>query len=231
MASKASIVVWRCFAELIVSAAYEQKIVLQVRSCSYRFARRQLTAFAALFVTRRNRYRANMPKSARLSIMRRDVKPVLWTRAPRVRSSRPAIRVAKPTLLWIDDFQLGLEMYRAMFERLGYRILTASSGEKGLQIAASHDVDLVVTDYEMPGMNGEAVALALKTLKPHVPVILFSGSTTLSDRALHLVDACCDKAGSREELLAAIHFLLQKKRPAFLQPPPVALASDHRTVA
>ena len=163
--------------------------------------------------------------------MRHDVKPVVWTRAPRIRTSRPAMRVPKPTLLWIDDFQLGLEMYRAMFERLGYRVLTASSGEKGLRVASTHHVDLVVTDYEMPGMNGEAVALALKALKPEVPVILFSGSTTMSDRALYLVDACCDKAGSREELLAAIHFLLQKKRPAFLQPPPVALASDHRTGA
>jgi CheY-like chemotaxis protein len=171
-----------------------------------------------------------MPKSARVSIIRSDVKPVLWTRTPRVPPVHPA-RNTKATLLWIDDFQVGLEMYRAMFERLGYRVLTASSGEMGIRVAASRHVDLVVTDYEMPGMNGEAVALALKALKPDVPVILFSGSTTLSDRALHLVDACCDKAGSREELLAAIHFLLQKKRPGFLQPPPVAPASDHRTVA
>jgi CheY-like chemotaxis protein len=190
----------------------------------------QLTAFAALFVTSSNRYRANMPKSARVSIIRRDVKPVLWTRTPRVRTACPPTN-AKATLLWIDDFQVGLEMYRAMFERLGYRVLTASSGEMGISVAASHHVDLVVTDYEMPGMNGEAVAFALKALKPNVPVILFSGSTTMSDRALHMVDAYCDKAGSREELLAAIHFLLQKKRPAFLQPPPVAPASDHRTVA
>lgn len=171
-----------------------------------------------------------MPKAARLSIIRRDVKPVLWTRAPRVRADR-ASTSSKATLLWIDDFQVGLEMYRAMFERLGYRVLTACSGEKALRLAATHHIDLVVTDYEMPGMNGEAVALAMKALKPDVPVILFSGSTTLSDRALHLADACCDKARSREELLAAIHFLLQKKRPAFLQPPPVAQASDHRTVA
>jgi CheY-like chemotaxis protein len=190
----------------------------------------QLTAFAALFVTSSNGYRANMPKSARVSIIRRDVKPVLWTRTPRVRTACSPTN-AKATLLWIDDFQVGLEMYRTMFERLGYRVLTASSGEMGIRVAASHHVDLVVTDYEMPGMNGEAVAFALKALNPNVPVILFSGSTTMSDRALHLVDAYCDKAGSREELLAAIHFLLQKKRPAFLQPPPVAPASDHRTVA
>ena len=169
-----------------------------------------------------------MPKAARVSIM--SSKPVLWTRAPRVRAARPS-QTSKATLLWVDDFRVGLEMYKAMFERLGYRVLTASSGEAALRLAATQQVDLVVTDYEMPGMNGEAVALALKSLHPHLPVILFSGSTTVSDRALQLVDACCDKAGSREELLAAIHFLLQKKRPAFLQPPPVAPASDHRTVA
>jgi CheY-like chemotaxis protein len=147
---------------------------------------------------------------------------------PRRRSAHSGARDARPTLLWIDDFEVGLEMYHSMFEGLGYRVLTASSGEAGLQIAATEPIDLVVTDYEMPGMNGEAVALAFKVLKSDLPVILFSGSTMVSARALRAVDACCDKAGSREELLAAIHFLLQRKRPTFLQPPPGRPASDHR---
>jgi CheY-like chemotaxis protein len=169
-----------------------------------------------------------MPKTARLSGIHGDGKPMLWTHTPRLRPGRPSARGSKATLLWIDDFEIGLEMYRVMFERLGYHVLTASSGEAGLRIAASRRIDLVVTDYEMPGMNGEAVANALKVLKSDLPIILFSGSTTVSNRALQVVDACCDKAGSREELLAAIHFLLQKKRPTFLQPPPVRPASDHR---
>jgi DNA-binding response OmpR family regulator len=177
-----------------------------------------------------------MPKSARVSVIRTDNKPVVWGRSPRVRTphsviSRPVPQ--RPTLLWIDDFETGLEMYRAMFEARGFRVLTASSGEAGIALAAANHVDLVVTDYEMPGMNGEAVAVALKSLKPQVPVILYTGSTEFSDRARVVVDACCDKAASREELLATVHFLLQKKRPAFLQPPPVTRASDHgqRTVA
>jgi|SRR6185369_14247690 CheY-like chemotaxis protein len=169
-----------------------------------------------------------MPKSARLSFVRRDDKPGFWGRTSRRQLAHSAARESRPTLLWIDDFQVGLEMYRSMFEGLGYRVLTASCGEAGLQIAASKPIDLVVTDYEMPGMNGEAVAIALKALKSDLPVILFSGSTMVSTRALQVVDACCDKAGSREELLAAIHFLLQPKRPAFLQPPPARPASDHR---
>src|SRR5690349_3998441 len=99
-----------------------------------------------------------MPKSARLPITQSQLKPVLWSHTSRLRSTRLAPCGAKPTLLWIDDFQVGLEMYRAMFEQLGYRVLTASSGEAGLHIAATRPIDLVVTDYEMPGMNGEEVA-------------------------------------------------------------------------
>ena len=119
-------------------------------------------------------------------------------------------------------------MYRAMFEALGYRVLTAASGEAGLQVAARNRIDIVVTDYEMPGMDGESVALAMKALYAQVPVVLFSGSTLVSDRARQMADAVCDKAGSREQLLATIHFLLHKKPSSVLQPPPVAPASDVR---
>jgi two-component system, NtrC family, response regulator AtoC len=143
------------------------------------------------------------------------------------------MRFRRPTLLWIDDFEPGLEMYRAMFEGLGFRVLTASSGETGLQIASLQFIDIVVTDYEMPNMNGEAVALGMKALNPCTPVILFSGSTLVSHRTLQAVDACCDKAGSRDRLLATIHALLRKKRHSALQPAPPTDASDHgqRTVA
>jgi two-component system capsular synthesis sensor histidine kinase RcsC len=120
-----------------------------------------------------------------------------------------------------------------MFEKLGFQVLTASSGEEGLRLLASNPVDLLVTDYEMPDMNGEAVTLAAKELDPDIPVLLFSGSTLFSARTRRLADACCDKAAPRHQLLGAIHRLLQKKRALRLQPSPVARASDHghRTVA
>jgi CheY-like chemotaxis protein len=137
------------------------------------------------------------------------------------------------TLLWIDDYKPGLLVYRAMFESFGFRVLTASSGGDAIKILEYASVDLVVTDYEMPDMDGEAVALAMRALAPDIPVLLFSGSTTVPQRVRKIVDACCDKAESREKLLAVIHYLLQRKRPAALQPPPVTLASDHgrRSVA
>jgi len=152
------------------------------------------------------------------------INPALWS---------AAISSHNPTLLWIDDFEPGLALYRAMFERLGFRVLTASSGRAGVRLASLHHIDIVVTDYEMPAMDGEAVATAVKANNPRIPVIMFSGSTLVPIRARRVVDALCDKAGSRDQLLATIHRLLHKKGVRTLQPPPVAQASHHghRTVA
>ena len=147
--------------------------------------------------------------------------------------ARKSKTTQRHTLLWIDDFAPGLAMYKAMFELEGFKVLTASSGVEGIRLATRNYVDVVITDYEMPEMDGEAVAAFIKSIKPFVPVLMFSGSTLISARSRRAVDAFCDKAGSRDELLATIHFLLHKKRPPLLQPPVAAPASHHghRTVA
>jgi CheY-like chemotaxis protein len=136
-------------------------------------------------------------------------------------------------LLWVDDFQPGLALYRSMFEGLGFRVLTAQSGKQGVRLAAENLIDVVVTDYEMPGMNGEAMAVAIKAFKPRVPVVLFSGSTLVPLSARRVIDAFCDKAGSRDQLCTTIHRVLLKKRTRALQPLPASRASHEgrRTVA
>ncbi len=140
---------------------------------------------------------------------------------------------AQPLLLWIDDFEPGLALYKLMFENLGFRVLTASSGADGLQLAALYRPDIVVTDYEMPQMDGEAVAVALKAMNPKTPVVMFSGSTLIPARVGRAVNAFCDKAASRDQLLATIHRLLTKKHNRGLGPRPLAAAphSGHTTVA
>jgi CheY-like chemotaxis protein len=115
----------------------------------------------------------------------------------------------KKTLVWIDDYEPGLALYKSMFESLGFRVFTASQGKLGLGLIDSEHVDAVVVDYEMPGMNGEAVTSAIKKNRPDLPVVMFSGSSGIPDRVLNLVDAYCDKAGSREQLVSAIQGVLQ----------------------
>ena len=124
-------------------------------------------------------------------------------------------------------------MYRAMFEAQGFRVLTANSGEAAIETLMVHKADLVVTDYEMPVMNGEQVALAVKALRPGTPVLLFSGSIEFSPRLRHMVDAVCDKAGSRNDLLACVHNLLRRKQSREVHPPThiPTRSHQHRTVA
>lgn len=167
-----------------------------------------------------------MPQVENAKNVSLDRAMTIWGRMFNRRSSRP-------TLLWIDDFAPGLMLYQKMFEDLGFNVLTASSGEAGIQLASENSVDVVVTDYEMPCMNGLAVAKAIKALDPCTPVVLFTGSTVLPLRSRRSVDVFCDKAAPRAKLLGSIHRLLQKKDALRLQPPRVAQASHHghRTVA
>ena len=141
----------------------------------------------------------------------------LEPRAKTLRKKRP-VRTNRPSLLWIDDYKPGLELYRAMFEGMGYKVFTASSGEEGVRLAFSHRVDVVVTDYEMPDMTGDKVTERIKAAKPQLPVVLFSGSTLVPTRVRRLADAVCDKAGSRNQLFSAIHRLVRRKGTSRLQP-------------
>ena len=175
-----------------------------------------------------------MPPSARArSASAKVLKPAIWrSHSVSVAKQRPVCS-GRPTLLWVDDFQPGLALYRTMFEGLGFKVLTAANGKQGIKLAAENLIDVVVTDYEMPGMNGEVLAAAIKAIKPRVPVVLFSASTLVPLSARRVIDAFCDKAGSRNQLSNTIHRMLLKKRSRTLQPQPAGRASDEgrRTVA
>ena len=127
------------------------------------------------------------------------------------RSPRKPHPVNSPTLVWIDDYEPGLVMYKAMYENMGYNVHIASRGNEGLEILASRSADAVIVDYEMPEMDGEAVTRSIKKHWPGMPVIMFSGSAIIPRHITDIVDAFCDKAGRREELHLAIQNVLQRK--------------------
>jgi DNA-binding response OmpR family regulator len=114
-----------------------------------------------------------------------------------------------PLLLCIDDDRVVLECVTWLLEKHGYRTLGASCGVVGIQLFTEHAVDLVILDYEMPGMNGGEVAQQLRRLNSQVPIIMSSGSA-VSARVATLVDAYVPKAGEFDCLFAAISNLLQQ---------------------
>jgi CheY-like chemotaxis protein len=139
--------------------------------------------------------------------MKRDTltppKPYRWQQEACVSPS-----CDKKTLLWVDDYEPALTLYKTLFGLSGFSVLTASSGQRALELLKNNCVDAVVTDYEMPGMDGVAVAHSVRRLRPSLPIIMFSGNPEISDRVSNLVDAFCDKGDSRDKLLAVINRLV-----------------------
>ena len=107
-------------------------------------------------------------------------------------------------LLCIDDNQDVLDCERAFLETFGYTVLTALSGEKGLELACIHSVDIVIVDYVMPDMNGQEFAIEMRRLRPQAPIIMLSALTDVPKQALKLVDAFITKDHLSSQLLPMI---------------------------
>ena len=107
-------------------------------------------------------------------------------------------------LLCIDDDEDVLECEKSFLESFGYTVLTAASGGKGLELAATNPVDVVIVDYFMPEMNGQEVAVQIRRLNPKAPIIMLSATVDIPQQALKLVDVLIAKNQLASELLPAI---------------------------
>jgi CheY-like chemotaxis protein len=107
-------------------------------------------------------------------------------------------------LLCIDDNEDVLECERELLESFGYTVLTAPSGGKGLELASIHSVDVVIVDYFMPEMDGQAVAMEMRRLRPQAPIIMLSGAVEVPKEVLQCVDAFIAKDHLASQLLPAI---------------------------
>jgi len=117
-------------------------------------------------------------------------------------SANPELKTV--VVLCIDDSEDVLECEKSFLESFGYTVLTAANGAKGLELASSHSVDIVIVDYFMPGMNGQEVAIEMRRVRPLAPIILLTGAPDVPDQALELVDALVAKDRLASELLPTI---------------------------
>jgi DNA-binding response OmpR family regulator len=120
------------------------------------------------------------------------------------------------TLLCVDDDLGILEFYETMLGSNGYHVLLAQDGRQALAVFEEKvkEIDAVISDYEMPGMNGIELAAQLKRHNSSLPVIMISGCVPLLDNIRHNVDILLSKGAPVEEILARIEFLLCLKRKA-----------------
>ena len=86
-------------------------------------------------------------------------------------------------MLVVDDEPFIREITRRNLEAHGYRVLTAREGNEAVALYARHreDIDVVLTDMMMPGMDGAATIRALRELNPAVRIVAVSGLAAASD--------------------------------------------------
>ena len=88
------------------------------------------------------------------------------------------------TVLVVDDESLVLTMAETILADFGYKVLTASNGQKALQILGQPGtrVDLVITDLVMPGMGGRELMERIREMEPGLPVMPTSGYVMPEDK-------------------------------------------------
>ena len=86
-------------------------------------------------------------------------------------------------ILLVDDEPMVLNVGAAMLEKLGYRVLTADSGEEAVNIlkARPGEIDLVILDMIMPGQSGGRTFDIIKSIEPEIKVLLSSGYSLNGD--------------------------------------------------
>lgn len=115
----------------------------------------------------------------------------------------------KPIVLFLDDDPDTLALYEAYFRGNGYSVLTSSHGANAIRLAVTNPVKVAVVDYEMPEMNGREAALALKRVRPALPVIMVSGNDNVPREALQAVDFFVSKSSGQRHLGKIIDALVR----------------------
>jgi CheY-like chemotaxis protein len=79
-------------------------------------------------------------------------------------------------ILIVDDNNDLRMVVAKMLSWLGYEVSSADSGEGGLGLFCQDQFDIVLSDYEMPGMDGVALACSVKKSSPQTPVVIMTGA-------------------------------------------------------
>ncbi len=112
------------------------------------------------------------------------------------------------TILIVDDDCHALKFLRDLMLHLGYEVVAKPDGLAAFSVVKQGEaVDLVITDYQMPGMNGLELLASLKQTAPSIPVIMVSAEPGadiyLKAKALGAAE-CLEKPVDLQALLQVV---------------------------
>ena len=107
-------------------------------------------------------------------------------------------------LLIIDDEDIIINLLHDYFSQLGYSVVTAKDGSEGIDLFnTSPNFDLIITDINMPGIDGNAVAKTIRLSQtPKVPIVGMSGYNDKTEN--QLFDFMLAKPFNLKELMAVV---------------------------
>ena len=117
------------------------------------------------------------------------------------------------TILLVDDQKTLLRAVREGLEMSGYQVLTADNGQEAISLYAERKdiINLIITDFAMPGMDGAALITALRQEKPDLKTIIMTGNLALiaiPHHPLHQADVVLPKPFRLPKLIDSIATLL-----------------------
>ncbi|HTZ40446.1 MAG TPA: PAS domain S-box protein [Syntrophales bacterium] len=120
------------------------------------------------------------------------------------------------TILFVDDEDVIIDVNREILESLGYKVVSAKSGQEAIDVYRKlrGKIDLIILDMIMPGMDGEETYDGLKAVNADVRVILSSGYSK-NEQAKAILEKGCQafiqKPFSISDLSMTIRQVLDKK--------------------
>jgi PAS domain S-box-containing protein len=117
------------------------------------------------------------------------------------------------TILIVEDEQNVRELARRILERRGYTVLVAADGPEAVQLVEgdTQQIDLLLSDVIMPGLNGQDVAERVRALRPGIRVLFMSGyneEAVLRDGVLAAGAAFLEKPFSPSDLVDTVRRVL-----------------------
>jgi CheY-like chemotaxis protein len=116
----------------------------------------------------------------------------------------------RPLILCIDDAEVALRVRKILLSSAGYDVLTAPSGEEGLELFRQNAVDMVIADHFLSDKSGAEIAAEMKQIKPEVPILIVSAAAE-PPKGLEFADSFLSKGEGPDALLERIAQLFQQR--------------------